>query len=40
MGTLECVRQVRALAIPEADKSTILGGRAWSLFGKAGVQGR
>ena len=28
MGTLECVRQVRALAVPEADKATILGGAA------------
>lgn len=34
MGTLECVRQVRALALPEADKATVLGGKAWSLFGK------
>jgi aminocarboxymuconate-semialdehyde decarboxylase len=28
MGTLECVRQVRALAVPEADKATILGNAA------------
>ena len=28
MGTLECVRQVRALAIPDTDKATILGGAA------------
>jgi aminocarboxymuconate-semialdehyde decarboxylase len=28
MGTLECVRQVRALAVPEADKATILGNTA------------
>jgi aminocarboxymuconate-semialdehyde decarboxylase len=35
MGTGECVRQVRALAIPEADKAMMLGGQAWALFGKA-----
>jgi aminocarboxymuconate-semialdehyde decarboxylase len=35
MGTGECVRQVRALSIPDADKATILGGKAWSLFGRA-----
>jgi aminocarboxymuconate-semialdehyde decarboxylase len=41
MGTGECVRQVRALSIPEADKATMLGGEAWSLFGKpASPQGR
>jgi aminocarboxymuconate-semialdehyde decarboxylase len=41
MGTLECVRQVRALAIPETDKATVLGAKAWSLFGKvASPQGR
>ena len=33
MGTLECARQVRALSIPEADRATILGGRALELFG-------
>ena len=33
MGTGECVRQVRALAIPEADKATVLGGEAWELLG-------
>jgi aminocarboxymuconate-semialdehyde decarboxylase len=33
MGTLECARQVRALKIPEADRATILGGRAIELFG-------
>jgi aminocarboxymuconate-semialdehyde decarboxylase len=33
MGTGECVRQVRALSIPEADKATVLGGEAWSLMG-------
>jgi aminocarboxymuconate-semialdehyde decarboxylase len=41
MGTGECVRQVRALSIPEADKATVLGGEAWSLFGgPANTQGR
>jgi aminocarboxymuconate-semialdehyde decarboxylase len=35
MGTGECVRQVRALAIPEADKATVLSTRPWDLFGKA-----
>jgi aminocarboxymuconate-semialdehyde decarboxylase len=34
MGTGECVRQVRALPIPEADKAMVLGGQAWALFGK------
>jgi aminocarboxymuconate-semialdehyde decarboxylase len=33
MGTGECVRQVRALAIPEADKATVLGAQAWTLLG-------
>jgi len=33
MGTGECVRQVRALSIPEADKATVLGGEAWKLLG-------
>src|SRR5215472_4460384 len=33
MGTGECVRQVKALAIPEADKETVLGGQAWKLLG-------
>src|SRR5919198_568392 len=33
MGTLECVRQVRALSIPEADRATILGGLALKLLG-------
>ncbi len=33
MGTGECVRQVRALSIPEADKAIVLGGEAWSLMG-------
>jgi aminocarboxymuconate-semialdehyde decarboxylase len=35
MGTLECVRQVRALSIPEADKATILSGAALALLGPA-----
>ena len=35
MGTGECVRQVRALSIPEADKATVLGTQAWSLLGGA-----
>ena len=33
MGTGECVRQVRALSLPEADKATVLGTQAWSLLG-------
>jgi aminocarboxymuconate-semialdehyde decarboxylase len=33
MGTGECVRQVRALSIPDADKATVLGTQAWSLLG-------
>ncbi|HEX2336734.1 MAG TPA: amidohydrolase family protein [Hyphomicrobiaceae bacterium] len=32
MGTLECVRQVRGLAVPEADKATILGGAAMEVL--------
>src|SRR5213079_2668293 len=35
MGTLECVRQVEALSIAEADKATILGGAAGRLLGLA-----
>lgn len=35
MGTGECVRQVKALAISEADKATVLGGQAWKLLGAA-----
>ncbi len=33
MGTGECVRQVKALVIPEAEKATVLGGQAWKLLG-------
>ena len=33
MGTGECVRQVRALSIPDTDKVTVLGGLAASLLG-------
>jgi aminocarboxymuconate-semialdehyde decarboxylase len=33
MGTGECVRQVRALSIPEADKATVLSTQAWGLLG-------
>jgi aminocarboxymuconate-semialdehyde decarboxylase len=32
MGTLDCVRQVRALTLAEADKATILGGAARALL--------
>jgi aminocarboxymuconate-semialdehyde decarboxylase len=32
MGTLDCVRQVRALSLAEADKATILGGAAKALL--------
>jgi aminocarboxymuconate-semialdehyde decarboxylase len=35
MGTLEGVRQVRALPIPDADKAAILGGAALGLLGAA-----
>jgi aminocarboxymuconate-semialdehyde decarboxylase len=35
MGTLDCVRQVRALSISDADKATILGGAALALLGPA-----
>jgi aminocarboxymuconate-semialdehyde decarboxylase len=34
MGTLECVRQVKALSIPDADKARILGGGPLALIGK------
>jgi aminocarboxymuconate-semialdehyde decarboxylase len=33
MGTLECARQVKALAIPQADRATILGDAAAGLLG-------
>ena len=36
MGTLECVRQVRALSISEKDRATILADQALSLFAPAG----
>ena len=32
MGTLECARQVRALAVSDADKATILGGAVMKLL--------
>jgi aminocarboxymuconate-semialdehyde decarboxylase len=32
MGTFECARQVKALAIPERDRAAILGGLAQKLF--------
>ena len=32
MGTGECVRQVRALSISDADKARVLNGVAASLF--------
>jgi aminocarboxymuconate-semialdehyde decarboxylase len=40
MGTLECVRQVRALSIPEADRATILGGLALDLLAPADRGGK
>lgn len=36
MGTLECVRQVRALAVSEADRDTILGGQATVMLAGSG----
>jgi len=39
MGTLECVRQVRALSIPEAERATILGRQALILMHAARIQG-
>jgi len=33
MGTGECVRQVTALSVPEADKAKVLGGNALTLLG-------
>jgi aminocarboxymuconate-semialdehyde decarboxylase len=38
MGTLECVRQVRALSIPDADKAAILAGTPLKLLGEAGAK--
>ena len=32
MGTLDCVRQVEALSIPDADKAAVLGGNAMKLL--------
>ncbi|MFL4981755.1 MAG: amidohydrolase family protein [Xanthobacteraceae bacterium] len=40
MGTLECVRQVRALSIPEADRATILSGLALDLLAPADPRGK
>jgi aminocarboxymuconate-semialdehyde decarboxylase len=40
MGTLECVRQVRALGIPEADRATILGAQAAAMLGATGQERR
>jgi hypothetical protein len=34
MGTLDCVRQVRALSIANPDKVTILGGAVMALLDK------
>jgi aminocarboxymuconate-semialdehyde decarboxylase len=39
MGTLECVRQVRALPIPEPERATILGRQALILLHAARIQG-
>jgi aminocarboxymuconate-semialdehyde decarboxylase len=39
MGTLDCVRQVRALSVSDADKATILAGAALALLGPARGQG-
>jgi aminocarboxymuconate-semialdehyde decarboxylase len=33
MGTGECVRQVRALSIPQTEKAIVLATQAWSLLG-------
>jgi len=33
MGTLDCARQVLALAVSDADKATILGGAVMKLLG-------
>jgi aminocarboxymuconate-semialdehyde decarboxylase len=40
MGTLECVRQVRALAVSEADRDTILGGQATVMLAGSGAARR
>jgi aminocarboxymuconate-semialdehyde decarboxylase len=34
MGTLDCVRQVQALSIPEKDRSGVLGGLAQEVLGE------
>jgi len=34
MGMMDCVRQVRGLAITPADRDTILGGHAAAIFNK------
>jgi hypothetical protein len=34
MGTMECVRQVRALGIAPADRDLILGGHAAAVLNK------
>jgi aminocarboxymuconate-semialdehyde decarboxylase len=36
MGTFECVRQVRALSIPETDRARILGGHAAEMLAANG----
>jgi aminocarboxymuconate-semialdehyde decarboxylase len=36
MGTFECVRQVRALSVSEADRATILGGQAQAMLAGGG----
>jgi aminocarboxymuconate-semialdehyde decarboxylase len=35
MGTQDCVRQVRALSLPEPDRATILGRQVQALLGRA-----
>ena len=39
MGTLECVRQVKALMIPDTEKAAVLSGNAARLFGEGGRLG-
>jgi aminocarboxymuconate-semialdehyde decarboxylase len=38
MGTLECVRQVKALSIADADKAAILAGTPLKLLGEAAAK--